>query len=56
MVQEVHLDQGDLEFRELRGGLESLGNLHDMEVRAAEKRTPESIRTTLPEMLRAHEK
>lgn len=28
MVQEVHLDQGDLEFLELRGGLESLGNLH----------------------------
>ena len=28
VVQEVHLGQGDLEFLELRVGLESLGNLH----------------------------
>lgn len=55
MVQEVHPDQGDLEFLELRVGLESLGNLqHDTKVRAAE-RTPESIRTA-PDMPKAHEK
>lgn len=39
VVQEVHLGQGDLEFLELRVGLESLGNLLglvDLEVQCQE--------------------
>lgn len=54
MVQEVHPDLGDLEFLELRGGLESLGNLHV--TWQTEERTPVSIRTTLQEILRAYDK